>query len=233
MEEIALGLVWYVVLLLSLTVHEAGHAWAAERGGDPTAYLGGQLSLDPRPHIRREPLGTVLFPLLSYGLSGWMMGWASAPYDPLWADRHPRRAAWMSLAGPAANLGLVLLAAVAIRLGMLAGVFTNPELLRFGRVVEATAGGAWPAAALLLGMLFSLNLLLFTFNLLPLPPLDGSGVLGLLLPEEAARRFRSFFATSGLALVGLIAAWMLFGEVFPPIYWAAIGLLYPEARYGD
>ena len=62
-----IGLVAYVVLLLSLTVHEAAHAWAALRGGDPTAYLGGQVSLDPRPHIRREPFGMVFAPLSASG----------------------------------------------------------------------------------------------------------------------------------------------------------------------
>ena len=111
-DTLLLGIVWYVVLLFSLTFHEAGHAWAALRGGDRTAYRGGQVSLDPIPHIRREPFGTVIFPLLAYSLGGWMIGWASTPYDPAWAHAHPRRAGWMSLAGPASNLLLVLVAAL-------------------------------------------------------------------------------------------------------------------------
>jgi hypothetical protein len=94
------GLVWYVVFLFSTSLHEASHAWAAQRGGDPTAYLAGQVSLDPRPHIRREPFGMVFLPLFTAVTSGWPIGFASAPYDPLWAAAHPRRAAWMSLAGP-------------------------------------------------------------------------------------------------------------------------------------
>ena len=107
MDQLSLGLAWYAVLVFSLTFHEAAHAWAAQRGGDPTAYLGGQVTLDPRPHMRREPFGTVLVPLLSFSMSGFMIGWASTPFDPRWALEHPRRAAWMSLAGPAANFGLV------------------------------------------------------------------------------------------------------------------------------
>ena len=91
---VALGLAWYAAFLFSTCCHEAAHAWAALRLGDPTAYLGGQVSLDPRPHIVREPIGTVVVPLLTFVLTRqWMMGWASAPYDPAWADRHPRRAA--------------------------------------------------------------------------------------------------------------------------------------------
>ncbi|MDP6114256.1 MAG: site-2 protease family protein, partial [Planctomycetota bacterium] len=106
MEFITHGLVWYINLLLAVTLHEAAHAWAAYRLGDPTAYEGGQVSLDPRPHLRREPFGTIWFPIISYVLQQgqFMMGWASAPYDPHWALRHPKRAAWMAAAGPASNL---------------------------------------------------------------------------------------------------------------------------------
>ena len=82
--NLVLGIAWYAVLLFSLTFHEAAHAFAALRGGDRTAYLGGQVSLDPTPHIRREPLGTVVFPIVIYLISGggWMFGWASTPFDP-------------------------------------------------------------------------------------------------------------------------------------------------------
>ena len=73
--------------------------------------MGGQVSLDPMPHVRREPVGTLIAPWLFYLFGGWMIGWASTPFDPRWAFTHPRRAAWMSLAGPAANALLVLAAA--------------------------------------------------------------------------------------------------------------------------
>src|SRR5512139_3777627 len=98
---------WVVFFIFSATVHEAAHAWAAKRGGDLTAYQGGQVSLGPWPHIRREPFGMVVLPVLSLALAGWPFGFASTPYAPVWADRHPRRAALMALAGPAANLALV------------------------------------------------------------------------------------------------------------------------------
>ena len=100
--------------------------WAALRGGDPTAYHGGQVSLDPRAHIRREPFGMVALPLISVVVSGWPFGFASAPYDPHWAMRYPRRAAWMALAGPAGNLLLVLAAVLAIRVGHRGSVSSRP-----------------------------------------------------------------------------------------------------------
>ena len=98
-DEFALGVVWYVVFLLSTTCHEAAHAWVSLRGGDPTASHGGQVSLNPIPHIRREPFGMVLFPWLSFFAGGWMMGWASAPYDIRWAYTYPRKSGAMALAG--------------------------------------------------------------------------------------------------------------------------------------
>src|SRR5690606_872503 len=83
--------VWYVVFLFSTTFHEFSHAIVAYWGGDKTAHDGGQVSLDPMPHIRRSPFGLVLAPLVTFPLFGWMIGWASAPYDPRWAAAHPKR----------------------------------------------------------------------------------------------------------------------------------------------
>ena len=72
---------------------------AAYRGGDPTAYHGGQVSLSPVPHIRREPIGMLVVPLLTALSQGWAIGWASTPYDPRWAARYPKREALMAAAG--------------------------------------------------------------------------------------------------------------------------------------
>src|SRR5258708_32731709 len=84
---------WLVVFLISMSAHEAAHAFTAKCLGDPTAYLGGQVTLDPIPHIRREPIGMLVLPIVSYLTAGWMIGWASAPYNPAWAAQYPRRAA--------------------------------------------------------------------------------------------------------------------------------------------
>ena len=226
--DLAAALLWYVVLLFSLCCHEAAHGWAAKRGGDPTAYLGGQVTLDPRPHIRREPFGTVVMPLLAWSTAGWMIGWASTPYDPHWAVRYPRRAAWMSLAGPAANAALCLGAAVGIRVGLAAGVFTPPESIGFDRVVLGADGGVAATVATLVSILFTLNLLLLVFNLIPLPPLDGAGAIGLLLPERLALRLRMAFARPAWGWIGLVVAWIAIGEILPPVHRAAIRLLYSD-----
>jgi hypothetical protein len=98
--DIGNGLIWFVAFLFSTTVHEAMHAFAAWRLGDSTAYHGGQVSLNPIPHIEREPIGMVVLPLLTSLTQGWAIGWASCPYDPIWARRYPGRSALMAAAGP-------------------------------------------------------------------------------------------------------------------------------------
>lgn len=231
-EILALAPIWYVVFLLSLTCHEAAHALAADWGGDPTAALGGQVTLNPLPHVRREPFGTILVPILSLVLGGWMIGWASAPFDPYWQQRYPRRAAWMALAGPAANLVLVIIAALAIHTGMALGYFSPPMSAGFTHIVDAEPGGAAEALAPFLSLLFSQNLLLMSFNLIPVAPLDGATVIGLFVSESTALKIYDFMRQPGMSLLGLVIAWKLFGEIFSPLFWFAMNVLYTGVTYG-
>jgi Zn-dependent protease len=227
-EFLVAGLVWYVVFLLSTTCHEAAHAWAATIGGDTMALRAGQVSLDPLPHIRREPFGMVLFPILTYITGGWMMGWASAPYDPYWAQRYPRRAAWMSLAGPGANFTLAILAGLLIRAGIWGGMLRFPESISFMHVVQPAGPGVASGVATFLSLLFSLNLLLGVFNLLPIPPMDGFSVVGIFLSESAARRFQQFgWSIRSYAFLGLLLAWRVFEPIFDPIFGFSLRVLYP------
>lgn len=233
MADLSSALVYYVAFLLSTTLHEAAHAWAAARGGDLTAYHGGQVSLDPIPHIRREPFGMLILPLVSALATGFPFGYASAPFDPQWALRHPKRAALMSLAGPASNILLVIITAGLIRAGMAADVFYAPNSVKFGEVTASNLDGVWPALATMVSAFFSLNLLLAAFNLLPFPPLDGSGAVPILLSDETARKYQTFvWSNRWFGLVGLIIAWQLFRYVFEPVFFAAVNLLYPGVRYG-
>jgi len=173
----------------------------------------------------------VVLPILALAIIGWPFGYASAPYNLAWAERHPRRAAWMALAGPAANLGLVSICAAVIRVGVLAGVFHAPDPASFSKVVAAAGTGAWDAAALMLSIFLSLNLILFLFNLLPLPPLDGSSALALFLSDDAARRFREFSTRPMFGFIGLLIAWRFFGSLFEPVFTLMLNLLYPGMGY--
>jgi Zn-dependent protease len=170
----------------------------------------------------------VLFPIVGIFLSGWPFGFASTPYDPFWARSHPRRAALMALAGPVSNLFLAVLAGLALRFGAESGALLVPNKIRFGHIAGATQeGSSWETAAFLLGVIFSMNLLLFVFNLLPLPPMDGSGALPLVLTERATAAYQDFiYGNPMLGLIGMFAAWQLIGPIFEKIFAGAVGLLY-------
>jgi len=231
-NNVILGLGWYVVFVLSLSFHEAAHAFAAMKLGDRTAYFGGQVSLHPFAHMRREPFGMIVLPIISYFLNGWMLGWASIPYDPAWAQRHPKREILMAMAGPLANLILVIAAVVIIRVGLSMGYFSAPESITFSNVTEASHLGWANSIAVLASILFTLNLVLFVFNLLPVPPLDGSCLVPLFLSNENAYKYKALISQPTISIVGLIIAWQCFGYIFKPVHLLAINLLYPGHHYG-
>jgi len=226
-DIITLGLIWYVVFLFSTTCHEGAHALVAKWGGDPTAS--GQVTFNPLPHIQREPFGMVLVPIVTLVLNqgGWLMGWASAPYDPAWAYRHPHRAARMALAGPAANFTLMLAAAAVIRGGIATGFFQAPQSVTFTHITEAAdPSGVGPLLATFFSILFMLNFILGTFNLLPVPPLDGNAGVTILMSEDKARSFLDLFRQPGFGMMGLVAAWILFGRIFSELFTVALNTLY-------
>jgi Zn-dependent protease len=212
-QMLVYGFIWYVAFLFSTTCHEASHAFAAKLGGDETAALAGQVTLNPIPHIRREPWGMVLIPILSFLFAHRMIGWASAPFDPLWERRHPRRAAWMALAGPGANYALMLLAALGLRLGSASGLLHWDPM---GRPDFAT---------ITLQVFFLLNLFLGTFNLLPFPPLDGSAAIMLFMNESRAHRYLDWLRGNNLAMAGLLIGVLIFRYFYAPVESFATNLL--------
>ena len=213
-ELLAYGFVWYVVFLFSTTCHEASHALVAKLGGDETAASGGQVTLNPVPHMQREPWGMILIPILSFLFMHGMIGWASAPFDPHWERRHPRRAALMALAGPAANYTLMLLAAIGIRVGR-----------NMGWLAIDPATGRPDFATVTLFVFFSLNLLLGTFNLLPIPPLDGSAGIMLFMSENRAQRYLDWLRGNSYAMVGLLVGLLVFRYFYGPVEAFATDLL--------
>ncbi|HEY5752005.1 MAG TPA: site-2 protease family protein [Chthoniobacterales bacterium] len=221
------GIKWYLVFLFSTTLHEAAHAWTALKLGDDTAARSGQVTLNPAPHIKREPFGMVVVPLATYLMSGWMIGWASAPYNPRWALQFPQRSALMALAGPAANFLLVIISAILIKIGIGAGVFSVPAAIDFLTVTEGSGDGMAVFAAEMVSLFFSLNLLLGCFNLLPLPPLDGSSLPLLFVRGKLAETLQSFLWTPTTSWAGIIIAWNVFQYVYEPVQLSAVRLLYP------
>ena len=225
------GFLWYLAFLLSTVIHEASHASVAYKLGDQTAYNTGQVSLNPIPHIKREPFGTVIIPIISFLAAGWMLGWASTPYNLEWANKNPKKAALMAAAGPFSNFLLVIATAIVIHVGMSLGFFYPPASVNLSSLVASTQSGILEEIAKLLSIMFSLNLILLIFNMLPVPPLDGSGLPPLFLNDEMGRNYMSFVRNPAFTFIGIFVAWNIFDQIYFHIYLFAINLLYPGSYY--
>jgi Zn-dependent protease len=225
--RLAFGFLEFVVFLFSTTCHEAAHALVAKWGGDLTAFEGGQVSLNPIPHIRREIFGMVILPLIGILSGGGLIGYASAPYNPQWSVQHPRRSGLMSLAGPAANFTIAIVAGILMRIGLMAGVFVPGEIST-SNIVSPAGDGFSIAAAAILSIFFSLNLLLGCFNLLPIPPLDGFGVLSLFTNSAGAVKLyqlRIKMRSFGM-MIGILLSSYLLGYVYDPMLMRGVRLIY-------
>ncbi len=157
-------------VLFSLSVHEAAHAWMAEKRGDPTAAIMGRKTISPIPHI--DPIGTVILPaLLIFFNAGFVFGWAKpVPVNSLNLKNPRKDGMWISLAGPASNLLVALIFAVVFKIVLFFAPHIPPSLLT--------------PIVLLIQITVLLNLILAFFNLIPLPPLDGSKILLGILPYK-------------------------------------------------
>ncbi len=221
--------VWYLVFLFSVTFHEYAHALVARWGGDPTAYQGGLLTMEPTVHIRRSPFGLAIVPILSFLQWQFMIGWASVPFDPSWGKRHPRTQALMSLAGPVANLVLMLLAFLVLKLMLLNGVVVPGGSEEFGGLVrlaaQADARSPWGALVLALSVAVELNLLLFCANLLPVPPLDGAGVLEGLFPSRVGPLYDKLRDSLLLEMLVLVVFWQFLERLMWPLQALTLNLL--------
>jgi Zn-dependent protease len=229
-DNLAFGAIQYVVFLFSTVCHEAAHSLVAKLGGDLTAFEGGQVSLNPIPHIRREPFGMVVMPLIGIVSGTGLIGWASAPYNPQWSQQYPKRAAWMSLAGPATNFSIAIVAGILMRIGLMLGNFAPGEVSTGSIVVGP--GGLASGVAAVLSVFFSLNILLGCFNLLPFPPLDGYGVLGLFVNESGALKLQEWRVKMGaFSIIGLLLGWRLLSAVYWPVLATGIHGIFAFYRF--
>lgn len=186
------------IILVALTIHEAAHAWTADRLGDPTARMLGRVSLNPIVHI--DPIGTILLPLVSIFSGLPLLGWAKPVPVNLSRFAHPRRDFMLvAAAGPLSNLAQAGIA------GLLLAVV--PESSRpFG-------GGLLPT---ILVIVVTANVFLAVFNLIPVPPLDGGNVLAGLLPPDAARLFDNLRPYGFIILYAMMFTGVLSSLVVPP-----------------
>ena len=209
-QEAVLILFQVLVLVFAFSVHESAHAYTAMRLGDPTAFMLGRVTLNPAKHL--DPFGSVLIPLIGLFTGGWLIGWAKpCPITPRNFRNIRRDEILTALAGPASNL--VMAASALVLLMVLkqvpGGLMSIAAAMATANHIPLNLAGLrlFPIAMLLYyGIL--INLLLFVFNLIPLPPLDGSQVLRQFLPpalEQAYNRiglwgFLLFFVLGGRIL---------------------------------
>lgn len=198
--------VYALPVLFAITLHEAAHAYAAKYFGDTTAYQMGRMSLNPIRHI--DLFGTILIPVLLYfATSGaFLFGYAKPVPIDFGRLRKPKRdMAWVALAGPAANFLMALLWMI---FSILLGV-TQVDEVFFARMAEA-------------GVL--VNLVMFAFNLFPIPPLDGGRILTSILPHKYAYKFAQiepygFFIVMALVMLKVLHFWLM------PVMFVAIAAL--------
>ena len=221
-SAIVIAVFEFVLLLFSLSVHESAHAWMASRLGDQTARMLGRVSLNPMDHV--DPIGTLLIPaLMIFGplfgfnfFGGFLFGWAKpVPIISRNFRNFKRDDMLVSLAGPASNLLLAVLAFFG-----LAAVYSVASHLPTGTNPSTTL----QALEMLCNLGMQLTLVLCIFNLIPIPPLDGSHVLRQFLPYSAVQVFDRITGIASYILLILVARFVL-GAVMTPVLGLAYGLL--------
>ncbi len=201
--------IWAVPVLFSIVFHEVSHGWMAYRFGDDTAKNMGRLTLNPLPHI--DPLGTVILPAIMIIMGGPVFGWAKpVPFNPYNFDRNVNvrnGVMWVALAGPASNLILAFISS-----------FVLVAVLRFSAGLPAVIS---ISVVQLTRALIVINLVLASFNLIPIPPLDGSKILMRFLPPRYESYFLKLERYGFLLLIVLLAT-----GSFSKIIWMPVEFLY-------
>lgn len=196
------GIIEFIVLLLSLSVHESAHAWTADKLGDPTAKFLGRVSLNPIVHI--DPIGTILLPLIGL-YSGVMFGWAKPVPVSVNRLRNPTRDYMLvSAAGPVSNMLMAILLFIALM------ILKSTSTEAADTVREIAAWGVPEGGRIIvpLAMLafygIIINVVLAVFNLIPIAPLDGAGIMSGILPREVSRFIYSIQSYGMIVLMLLV-----------------------------
>jgi Zn-dependent protease len=214
------------ILLFSITIHEAAHGWAAYRLGDPTAMAAGRVTLNPLAHI--DLFGTIILPLLLALFKAPVFGWAKpVPVNPNFLKNPRKDGFWISLAGPAANVAAAVASLLLILLLKIISPVTNAALLDFLTSRGALPSGLQPLQGLVIILFYMvlINTYLVVFNLIPIYPLDGSGVLEGLLPDRLADRYARLQPYGFIIVLILISVGFL-DLIIRPLQLLILGIIF-------
>ncbi len=200
--------IWAIPVLFAITVHEVAHGWVAKQCGDKTAYILGRLTLNPFKHI--DPVGTVLVPLLLFFSTGFVFGWAKPVPVSERNFKNPKRdMILVALAGPGVNILMALIWAVILQLA--SSLLYNTGTLALVLHNMAIAG-------------IIVNVLLACFNILPIPPLDGSRVLGVFLKGRLALWYYNI-EKYGLFIIAFLLFTGVLSSVLHPLMQAVFSMI--------
>lgn len=200
-----------IPLIFAITLHEAAHGWIASKLGDTTALMLGRVTLNPAKHI--DPIGTIVFPLLTILLTGFMFGWAKPVPVNYHNLKKPRRDMFfVAIAGPLANLCMAFFWGAIAKLSIVHAVSdVHPTLKLITSFIHLSSQ---------FGVL--INLVFMMLNLLPLPPLDGSRIVSAILPPAIARTYEKIEPFGIWILIALLIFGVLGMILLPSIQWLTI-----------
>ncbi len=210
-----MAIVFIIILIFSVILHEISHGYVADHLGDPTARLSGRLTLNPLPHI--DLFGSIILPLfLILSHAGFLFGWAKpVPFDPFNLKNPRRDAALISVAGPITNLLIAVISSIVLRLFIL---FNLPVFITIGSFILVPA--------------IQLNIMLAVFNLLPIAPLDGFKIIGGILPQEQSRQWYGLERYGIIFLLLLLINSAMLNTILGPVINFLLNLLVPTSSLG-
>lgn len=193
--------IWILPVLLAVSLHEAAHAWMADRKGDPTARLMGRLTFNPFKHV--DPVGTILVPALMLTFTGFAFGWAKpVPVDVRNLKNPKKDMMWVALAGPVSNFIMAFLWAIFLYVSLF--FHDSRSALSLFILYVPIAG-------------ITINVILGVLNLLPIPPLDGGRILAGLLSGQALKQYSKIEPYGFFIIIGLMLTGLLSHIIFPVI----------------